>query len=142
MATTPDTTAPACDCDHGTPRRYRRRVCHTPCRCVTCKAANAATQRRYRTRYPRYAPLRSHSDVDEVKVQRIVSGAHRYHWTETTIGERQEAVRILHRRRHSDGQIAALTGITARTVLRIRTRLNLPALPEHVCAPKRKDQAA
>jgi hypothetical protein len=67
--------------------------------------------------------LNAHDDVDEVAVLRACDGEH----LDLTIGERREVVRRLHARGLSDGRIAATGGLTARTVLRIRQELDLPA---------------
>jgi DNA-binding CsgD family transcriptional regulator len=45
-----------------------------------------------------------------------------------TIAERQDLVRTLHRQQCSDREIARRTGMSDRTVLRIRARLGLPAV--------------
>ena len=63
--------------------------------------------------------------VDEVAVQRAVGGDLS---VALSVLERREAVRLLHRQRLSDGQIAQVLGLSDRTVLRIRQRLDLPAV--------------
>lgn len=64
-------------------------------------------------------------DVDDVAVQRAIDGDLS---VSLTIAERREVVRRLHARRLTDGQIDRLTGISSRTVLRIRQELDLPAV--------------
>lgn len=63
-------------------------------------------------------------EVDQVAVQRRISGDHT---VELNIGEKREAVRILHTRGLSDGEISRTIGHTDRQVLRIRQELDLPA---------------
>ena len=64
-------------------------------------------------------------EVDDVAVLRACDGDTSIR---LTIAERREAVRALHRRGMSDGAIATRLSITARTVLRIRQELDLPAV--------------
>lgn len=66
------------------------------------------------------------ADVDEVAVERVVAG--RGGQSQLTVAERAEVVRVLHGRRCNDLLIARRTGMNPRTVLRIRQRLNLPAV--------------
>jgi ParB family chromosome partitioning protein len=71
------------------------------------------------------APMPSRArEVDEVAVQRRIAGDHS---VRLNIAEKREAIRILHNRGLSDGQIASTIGHTARQVLRIRQELDLPA---------------
>jgi hypothetical protein len=65
--------------------------------------------------------------VDHVAVELVADGLG-YH-ERLTVAERAEVVRLLHHRRYSDNDIARRTGMAAKTVLRIRRRLTLPAVP-------------
>lgn len=67
----------------------------------------------------------AHDDIDPIAVERACSGRPP---ARLTVGERRAVVRQLHRQRLSDQAIAARSGITARTVLRIRQELGLPAV--------------
>jgi ParB family chromosome partitioning protein len=63
-------------------------------------------------------------EVDEVAVQRGVSGDKS---VRLNVAEKREAVRVLHARGLSDGDIAQTIGHTPRQVHRIRQELDLPA---------------
>ena len=62
--------------------------------------------------------------IDEVAVELAASGER----VRLTSAERREVVRVLHARKLSDADIARRAGLTARTVLRIRDELGLPAV--------------
>lgn len=64
-------------------------------------------------------------EVDEVAVQRAVDG--RMSARDLTIGEREAAVRLIHRQGLTDGHAAERLGLAGETVMRIRKRLCLPA---------------
>ncbi|WP_018685430.1 helix-turn-helix domain-containing protein [Actinokineospora enzanensis] len=81
--------------------------------------------------------VRSRDDVDEVVVDRMALG--RYLPDQATIAEREAVVALLAvRERATDSEIAVRTGISERTVLRIRGRLTagVPAATVH----NRRDQ--
>ncbi|WP_162242294.1 ParB/RepB/Spo0J family partition protein [Nocardioides sp. Leaf285] len=83
----------------------------------------------------RTAPRPEGREVDQALVERVVNGG-----PETAslgIGERQEAVRMLAARGLSDPQIATKINASARTVLRIRQRLDIaPAIPASSASPR------
>jgi hypothetical protein len=82
--------------------------------------------------------MRSHDDIDEVVVDRLAGG--RYLPDQATIAEREAVVAMLAvRERATDSEIAARTGISERTVLRIRGRLTVDAAAD-VTAYDRCDQ--
>ncbi|MFY0100196.1 hypothetical protein ABTQ08_22280, partial [Acinetobacter baumannii] len=56
-----------------------------------------------------------------------------------TIDERHEVVRQLNARGYSDGTIAAMAGVSAKTVERDRKQLGIPAVEENI---SRKADAA
>lgn len=64
-------------------------------------------------------------DLDEVAVQRCAEG--RIPASDLTVTERREAVRVLHGRGLSDGEIAQTLTLAPETVQRIRKRTGLPA---------------
>lgn len=67
--------------------------------------------------------------VDDVAVLRAVEGSR----VSLTIQERREAVRQLHARGLNDKPIAAMLGVTSKTIERDRAFLGLPGnLPEHM----------
>ena len=70
-------------------------------------------------------PAPNSTTVDSAAVDRALTGdvADRL-----SIADRREAVRTLHAQGYNDSRIAERIGITARTVLRIRQRLDLPAV--------------
>lgn len=81
----------------------------------------------------------SRSDiVDEVAIRRCADG--KLGGLELSITEREEAVRLVHAEGLSDRLIAARTGITDRTVFRIRHRLGLPANED--ITPRHQQRAA
>lgn len=96
---------------HGTRKTAIEREC--PCR--SCE--------NYRDRPDGY----SHDPdwVDEMAVEAVAAGQG-YH-ERLSIGEREAVVRLMHGWRVNDQDIARRTGMNARTVLRIRQRLNLQA---------------
>lgn len=61
--------------------------------------------------------------IDEAAVERVAAG--HGDAARLTVAEREEVVRRLHAHRISDLAIARRTGISSRTVLRIRQRLRL-----------------
>jgi len=63
-------------------------------------------------------------DLDAVAVQRRIDGDST---VRLNIAEKREAVRLLHGRGRTDGEIAATPGLTKRQTLRIRQELELPA---------------
>ncbi len=63
--------------------------------------------------------------IDEMAVERVAAGES-YH-ERLSVKEREEVVRLLHRQRMTDRDIARRTGMADRTVLRIRQRLGLLA---------------
>jgi len=74
---------------------------------------------------PAAKPAKAESSArgdDWVKVDRACAGLVQ----DLTTSEREQAVRLLHRLRQTDGEIAEKLRITARTALRIRQRLALP----------------
>lgn len=87
------------------------------CPCVACVGF------RERTR----ANISHDSDaVDWVAVDRVATGDG--YQERLTVAEREAVVILLHRRGCNDQVIARRTGMADRTVLRIRKRLNLPAV--------------
>ena len=68
---------------------------------------------------------RRRSEVDDVSVSLCTEGRLPGH--DLNAREREEAVRILHQKGMGDPAIAARMGITDRTVMRIRQRLDIPA---------------
>lgn len=73
-----------------------------------------------------YLPQRD--DTDPVAIQRRLTGDHTIR---LNIGEREQAVHTLNAQGHSDKRIANTIGVTKRTVLRIRQRLDIPAAPAY-----------
>lgn len=65
-----------------------------------------------------------HEDVDDVAVQRLITGDIPEH---TTIGERETAIRHLHALGLSDSQIGRRIGVSASCVYYRRKALALPA---------------
>jgi hypothetical protein len=100
------------------------------CRCQQCASARSDYYKSYRK-----SGHRSRDDVDEVIVQRIIDGLadHRT----ATVAEREHVIRRMNRQNITDLEIARRTGINPRTVLRIRQRLDLPAVPPAIWAGRR-----
>ncbi|MFF8187699.1 hypothetical protein ACF044_10625 [Microbacterium sp. NPDC016588] len=69
-------------------------------------------------------PVDSPDTIDVVAVHLVISEGTR---VTLTRAERHEAVRQLHARHHSDGEIAMLLGVDVRTIFRDRQELELPA---------------
>lgn len=66
-----------------------------------------------------------YTDFDEVVVERLVAGRHP--GEPIRAADAGEATRRLARLGYSDGQIAARLGFRRRSVVRIRSRLGIPA---------------
>lgn len=103
----------------GTQAAYESHRRNSETTCPACRAANAARVRNQTGHLSR-------RDIDEIAVARATAGDPP---ARMTIAERAEAVRRLHQRHLSDPGIAGVLGISTMTVLRIRQRLDLPAVP-------------
>lgn len=80
------------------------------------------------TMQPREIITLRHQDIDDIAVQRLITGDIPEH---TTIGERETAIRHLHALGLSDKQIGTRIGVSAACVFYRRKALGLPANSKH-----------